>query len=208
MNSDITDLITRFLTDDEFAAIRTFQSNWGYVGNHQIGYDLGDMLADTTTPTETLIERFMRKWDLNGPYYGGVRKEVSNLFNLRTSILTPSFTPNEVETLKSLPGEKSDETLRKELFREEADKRVNRYFIGKTGWAWFVHFIVDMPEDYKNSSRRISSLIQAKDGMTVLHMTSLYMSGENAWDAINADIRFVASYDDNAITHVVELDKM
>lgn len=258
--SDDSDNTTRTLTGPEFAAIRAFQSNWGYVGNHDISDDLVDMLADETTPTNTLINRVMYKWGFNQADYDGIRTDLENLFQ---DLLRTHFLPNEVKALESLEGEKSDkwvtpgpsaqelaeqaervrkadkwvetgeweksgnvtekpltlseynkagkspETLRKELFREESDKRVTRYFIGQTGWAWFVHFIVDMPEQFDDSLPNLSkALYRAKDGMTTLHMTSLYMSKEKAWERINEDIRSNSSYDDEALTHVVELDKM
>ena len=121
----------------------------------------------------------------------------------------PAFTPDEIEALESLEGEKSDETLRKELFKEEADKRVSRFFIGQTGWVWFVHFIVDMPEQFDETMPNASkTLLRSKDGMTTLHMTSLFMSEEKAWERIYEGIRDVTSYDDEALTHVVELDKI
>lgn len=101
---------------------------------------------------------------------------------------------------------KSTETLRKELFREEADKRVTRYFIGQTGWVWFVHHIIDMPEEYDTITTK--GLYRAKDGRTTLHTTSLFMSEEKAWESINDDIRYNLRFDDTLLTHVVELDKM
>lgn len=255
--SDDSDNTTRTLTGPEFAAIRAFQSNWGYVGNHDISDDLVDMLADETTPTNTLINRVMRKWDLSGPGYTGIRTDLENLFILRTTV---HFLPNEVKALESLEGEKSDKwvtpgpsaqeqaeqaervrkadkwvetgeweksgnvteksltlseynkagkspkTLRKELFQEEADKRVLRYFLGQTGWAWYVHFIVDMPEEYTGSLP--NTIYPSKDGMSFMHMTSLYMSKEKAWKWINEDISFNTQFDDEVLTHVVELDKM
>lgn len=101
------------------------------------------------------------------------------------------------------------QTARRELFREEADKRVNRYFIGQTGWAWFVHFVVEMPEWYDmDGMYKFKSYMRAEDGRTLLMMTSLYMSEEKAWEAINADISFTTSFDAETLTHVTELDKM
>lgn len=229
---DESDMTSRTLTSWEFDAIRAFQSNWGFVGNHDISDDLVDMLADTDTDPEKLISRFLRKWDLSPERdYVGIRTDVENLFVLRATVETPAkptFTPDEIEALKSLPGEKSDkwtekpltlseynkagkstETLRKELFEAEADKRVTRYFIGQTGWAWYVHFIVDMPEQFDETLPNVSkTLLRSKDGMTTLHMTSLYMSEEKAWERIHEDIRSFSRFDDESLTHVVELDKM
>jgi len=199
----------RTLTTSEFAAIQAFQVKWGYVGNHDISDDLADMLADTATNFTTLISRVMRKWDLIGPDYSGIRTDLENLFILRDTIMNPTkptFSADEVKALESLEGEKSDAALRRELFQEESDKRVIRYFIGQTGWAWFVHFIVDMPEVYEGSQPK--TFYRAKDGMTTLHMTSLYVSEEKAWDWINEDIRFNTEIDDATLTHVVELDKL
>lgn len=216
----------RTLTDQEFAAIRAFQSDWGYTSNTEFRDDLVDMLADTNTPTHTLIDLIMRKWDLDIE----IRTDIQNLFIVRLEAMVPFFTPNEVKALESLPGEmpewkterqiadeadergreflKTIKSSRRQLFRQEADKQVYRYFIGQSGWAWFVHFIVDMPESYDTADNRIKALYQAKDGMTTLHMTSLYMSEEKAWDSINRDIQSVTSFDDTVLTHVVELDKM
>lgn len=218
--SDGTDNTDRILTTLEFAAIRAFQSNWGYVGNHDISDDLVDMLADETTPTNTLINRIMRKWDLSGPGYDGIRTDLENLFILRTTV---HFLPNEVKALESLEGEKSDNWIdeaekennariwqaRKELFKEESDKRVTRYFIGQTGWAWFVHFIVDMPEQFDDSlPNRSKAMYRAKDGMTTLHMTSLFMSEEKAWQYVNEDIAFKTRFDDGTLTHVYNLNEI
>lgn len=282
MNEDNT---TRTLTKEEFAAIRAFQSKWGYVGNHDISDDLAEMLTDESTDPNKLISRIMRKWDLFGPGYDMIMSDLENLRYVPQTVTRADetdrvdnflemldsdnprilhFSDDERKALESLEGEKSDmwvtpgpsaqeqaeqaervrkadkwvetgvwdktteireipvtlaeynkagkstETLRKELFREEADKRVTRYFITQTGWAWVVHFIVDMPEEFDPTMPNLSkSLYRAKDGMTTLHMTSLYMTEEKAWDRINEDIRGQFTYgDDETLTHVVELDKM
>lgn len=212
---------TRTITGQEYLAILTIQSKWGYVGNTEFVDDLVDMLKDETTVFTALIGRFMRRWGLNGSDYNGIRRDLANLFILRTP--KPTFSDKEVKDLESLEGEKSESWLdeaekehnariwqaRKELFRDEADKRVYRYFIGRTGWAWFVHFIVDMPENYDtHPASHSSSIYRALDGRITLHMTSLYMSEEKAWERIHEDIRLNTKYDDEILTHVVELDKV
>lgn len=215
-NPDESDTGYRTLTSWEFDAIRAFQSKWGYVRNHNISDDLVEMLADTDTDTGKLISRFLRKWDLTPERdYSGIQSDIRDLFVLRATVETPAkptFTADEVKSLESLPGEKSGkstETLRKELFQAEADKRVTRYFIGQTGWAWYVHFIVDMPEEFDETLPNVSkTILRSKDGMTTLHMTSLYATEQKAWDRINEDIRSFSRFDDESLTHVVELDKM
>lgn len=235
--SDNTDNDYRTLTSQEFSAIRAFQSKWGYVGNHDVSDALVDMLADTTSDASDVIRRFMHMWDLTGPGYDGIRTDLQNLFVLRATVMPdssyeiPTFTADEIKALESLEGEKPEwkterqiadesvergreflktiESSRRQLFREEANKRVNRYFIGQTGWAWFVHYIGDMPEKYdENLPNMTKSLYRAKDGMSTLHMTSLYMSEDKAWEALNMDILLNAGQDKNFLIHVVELDKM
>lgn len=227
---DETDNTTRTLTKPEFRAVDAFLRNWGYNGWRDMSDDLVDMLADETTDTTTAIDRFMNKWDLyrDIAFFEAIRTDLQNLFVLRITVTDDNprilhFSDDERKALESLEGEKSDmydenvhnwdkvvQNERAELFREEADKRVTRYFIGQTGWAWYVHFIVDMPEEFDPSTRNVSkSLYRAKDGRTTLHMTSLYMSEEKAWERIHEDIRGQVTYgDDETLTHVVELDKM
>lgn len=218
--SNITDNIIRILSEPEFDAIGAFLRNWGYTGNREIGSDLVDMLADTDTPTNTLIERFMYKWGFNQADYDGIRTDVQNLFILRSTV---HFLPNEVKALESLEGEKSGnvtekpltlseynkagKTPREQLFADEADKRVWRYFIGQSGWVWFVHYIVDMPEDY-DTSRPSRSLYRAKDGRTTMHMMSLFRTEADAWENINSSIADSSRFDDETLSHVVQLDIM
>jgi hypothetical protein len=147
---------------------------------------------------------------------------------LDTSHPFTTFTPDEVKELESLPGEtwktevqladelvergreflKTIKSSRRQLFRQEADKRVFRYFIGQSGWVWFVHVIVDIPEFYDTAGNKSKSLYEAKDGSTTMHWTSLYMTEKQARDNINDDIRDNIDLGDETLTHVYELDKM
>lgn len=154
-------------------------------------------LSDTSHPFTSYVD------DPNG---AGTSPEYREWLSTPTYAPIPTFSSDEVKALESLEGEKSLETLRKEYFREEAHMRVNRYFLGRTGWAWFVHFIVEMTEEYDGSAR--NTMYRAMDGTTILHMTSLYMSEQAAWESINADIRLMSDIDDDVRTHVIELDKM
>lgn len=221
---DDSDDSYRTLTTPEFDAIRTFQSKWGYVGNHDISDDLVDMLADTATGTNTLIERIMRKWDLTGPDYSGIRTDLQNLFILRMTVMNPettSFTADEVKALESLEGEKSDMwtekpltlaeynkagTLRKGLFQEESDKRVERFFIQQSGWVWVVYHITDIPEALDDYTKKF--LFGSKDGMSTYLTTSLHMTERKAWEHIQSVLSDIVGYDPETLTHVIELDKM
>lgn len=224
-NPDEEDNSYRTLTTPEFEAIRAFQSNWGYVGNHDISDDLVDMLADMNTPANTLIERIMRKWDLTGPDYSGIRTDLQNLFIVRLNAVVPFFTSDEVKALESLEGEKSDmwtekpltlaeynkagkspATLRKELFQEESDKRVERFFIQQSGWVWVVYHITDIPEALDDYTKKF--LFGSKDGMSTYLTTSLHMTERKAWEHIESVLSDIVGYDPETLTHVIELDKM
>lgn len=166
--------------------------------------------ADEAITLSNLPGEKSDKWVTPGPSAQELADQADRVQRADEWVETGIWREKSVTLSEYNKAGKSTETLRKELFREEADKRVTRYFIGQTGWAWYVHFIVDMPEEFDETMPNVSkTLLRAKDGMTTLHMTSLYATEQKAWERIHEDIRGQMAYGDaTERTHVVELDKM